>query len=290
LPGDYLRLVNRVRVSVIALTPPNVGIRATLSNAGVSRVVILDGDGFSTVTLQRNFEQVHFTVPVDATGQFATDAQPDLMNAFEGSGLETRWVFDLPRPANPIDFDSIADILVTFEYTALFSSALRERVIANLPARRTGERVFSMRYEFPDAWYDLFNAQPPTTPIEARFTITAADFPPNLDDIRMTNLVLQLRFADAVTQLDLDALSFTPASGGAAIDGGRAHLDADGVVSTRRANGHGWLRIVTGAAAAEPVGDWRLQFAAAAQPQFTKDVIEDILFAVSFDGRAPPWP
>nr|WP_245288254.1 hypothetical protein [Bradyrhizobium sp. Ec3.3] len=38
-------------MSVIALTPPNVGIRANLSNAGVSRVVIPDAGGFSTVTL-----------------------------------------------------------------------------------------------------------------------------------------------------------------------------------------------------------------------------------------------
>jgi hypothetical protein len=147
-----------------------------------------------------------------------------------------------------------------------------------------------MRYEFPDAWYDLFNAQPPTTPIEARFTMTAADFPPNLDDIRMTNLVLQVRFAGAVTQLYIDALSFTPASGGAAIDGGQAQLDPDGVASTRRANGSGWLRIVTGAPATAPVGDWRLRFTAAALPQFTADLIEDILFAVSFDGRPPAWP
>ena len=289
LPGDYLRLVHRVRVSVIALTPPNVGIRATLSNAGVSRVVIAATDGFSTVTLQRGFEQVSYTVPVDATGQFASDAQPDLLNAFEGSGVDTRWVFDLPRPAIPIDFSSIADILVTLEYTALHSSTLRERVIANLPARRTGERVYSMRYEFPDAWYDLFNAQPPAAPIEARFTTTAADFPPNLDDIRMTNLVLQVRFADAVTQLKIDALSFTPASGGAAIDGGPAQLNADGVTSTR-SNGGGWLRIVSPPAGIGPAGEWRLRFAAAAQPQFTPDVIQDILFAVSFDGRAPPWP
>jgi hypothetical protein len=288
LPGHYLRLVNRVRVSVIALTPPNVGIRATLSNAGVSRVVIPDGDGFSTVTLQRGFEQVSFTVPVDATGQFATDAQPEFRNTFEGSGLETLWLFDLPRPANPIDFGSVADILITFEYTALFSSALRESVIAKLPARPTGERVFSMRYEFPDAWYDLFNAQPPAAPIEASFTVTASDFPPNLDDINMTNLVLQVRFAGAVVPIHIDALSFTPASGGPPLDGGGTQLDPDGVASTRRSNGNGWLRIVNGSIA--PSGDWRLRFSAAALPQFTTDVIEDILFAVSFDGRAPAWP
>jgi hypothetical protein len=77
---------------------------------------------------------------------------------------------------------------------------------------------------------------------------------------------------------------------GAALDGGGAHLDADGVAITRWANGSSWLGIVNGPAGAAPSGDWRLRFTAAAEPQFTTDVIEDILFAVSFDGRVPAWP
>ena len=34
-PGHYLRLIQRVRVSVIALVPTTEGIRATLSNTGI---------------------------------------------------------------------------------------------------------------------------------------------------------------------------------------------------------------------------------------------------------------
>ena len=33
-PGHYLRLIKRVRMSVIALIPPNDGIHATLSTTG----------------------------------------------------------------------------------------------------------------------------------------------------------------------------------------------------------------------------------------------------------------
>ena len=39
-PGHYLRLLRRVRTSVIALVPPSQGIRATLGYRGPSRVVI----------------------------------------------------------------------------------------------------------------------------------------------------------------------------------------------------------------------------------------------------------
>lgn len=44
-PGHYLRLIKRVRTSVIALIPPLEGIKATLSTTGISRVVI-GGDLF----------------------------------------------------------------------------------------------------------------------------------------------------------------------------------------------------------------------------------------------------
>ena len=73
-------------------------------------------------------------------------------------------------------------------------------------------------------------------------------------------------------------------------DGGHARLDDAGVVSTRFANGAGWQAIVTGAATLEPIGDWRLQFAADALPLFHDGETEDVLFTIGFDGRTPPWP
>ena len=39
-PGHYLRLIRRVRTCVIAFVPTTEGIRAMLSNTGISRVVI----------------------------------------------------------------------------------------------------------------------------------------------------------------------------------------------------------------------------------------------------------
>jgi hypothetical protein len=62
------------------------------------------------------------------------------------------------------------------------------------------------------------------------------------------------------------------------------------VISTRYANGAGWGAIVTGAAAIEPVGDWRLRFAAPAIANFTAGDVEDVLFTLAFDGQVPPWP
>ena len=42
--------------------------------------------------------------------------------------------------------------------------------------------------------------------------------------------------------------------------------------------------------AVEPIGDWRLRFAAPAVAEFTAGDVEDVLFTLAFDGQVPPWP
>ena len=56
-PGHYLRLIKRVRVSMIALVPPVRGVRATLSASGLSRVIVA-GDEFVPVLLSRSPEAI----------------------------------------------------------------------------------------------------------------------------------------------------------------------------------------------------------------------------------------
>ncbi len=45
----------------------------------------------------------------------------------------------MPKASNPIDYDSIADVLVTVEYTALDSETNRQQVLQNLDPERSGE-------------------------------------------------------------------------------------------------------------------------------------------------------
>jgi hypothetical protein len=98
-PGHYLRLIRGVKVSVIALIPPGIGIRATLSSLGTSRVVLGDGR-FDVGTIRRAPESVALTSPLGATGLFELDAQPELMVPFESMGFDTAWELRMPRAAN----------------------------------------------------------------------------------------------------------------------------------------------------------------------------------------------
>jgi hypothetical protein len=72
-PGHYLRLIRRVRLSMVALIPPTQSIKATLSSTGVSRVVV-GGDVYQTIVLRREPESVALTSPLNASGLF--DLEP----------------------------------------------------------------------------------------------------------------------------------------------------------------------------------------------------------------------
>ena len=154
-PGHYLRLITRVRTSVIALIPPIDGIKATLKTTGISRVVIDAGGTFQIVEPRRPPESVALTSPRDATGLFELIPQSqEKLFPFESMGVETSWELEMPKAANFFDYSSIADVLVTVEYTALNSADYRRQVIEELDRSISAERPFSFRHELADQRYD----------------------------------------------------------------------------------------------------------------------------------------
>jgi hypothetical protein len=72
-----------------------------------------------------------------------------MLRPFEGMGVDTTWQLELPKAANPFDYRSIADVLLTIEYTVLDNREYREDVVRSLDATFSGDRSFSVRNEFP---------------------------------------------------------------------------------------------------------------------------------------------
>lgn len=234
-PGHYLRTLRRVRTSVIALVPPAQGIRATLSCLGTSRVTIA-GDVFQTVPVWHAPQSVALSSPRDATGLFELDTQPELLLPFEGIGIDTRWELRMPKAANPFSYDTLADVLITLDYTALDSADYREQVLQTLRPTVSGERPLSFRHQFADQWYDLHNPDQSATPMAVRFRTTRADFPPNLDNVRIQQILLYfVRAGTGVFEVPVTALRFAE-EGGEGFMGGGA-VSVDGIISTRRGNG-----------------------------------------------------
>ena len=234
-PGHYMRLIKRVRLSVAALIPPSQGIRASLVNNGLTRVVTSDL-GFPTVVIRQDPEMVALTSPSSSTGVFELDMQSEMLMPFEGSGVDSTWFLELPRAANPIDFDSLVDVILTIEYTARYSAELRERVVKAMPTTASGVRTVSVRRDLPDTWYEMANGAAPTAIIAVTLGRTA--FPLGITEVRVTEVSVSSVMTNGVDGEFRSDLSIVLADGTARKG---AMLDSlGGIVSTRRSTGAAW--------------------------------------------------
>ncbi len=262
--------------------PPTQGIKATLSASGVSRVVT-GGDVFQEVVVRRDPELVALSSPTNATGLFELDPQSEMLRPFEAMGVDISWELQMPKAANPFDYRTIADVLITIEYTALNSFDYRQQVIQGLDRTVSADRPFSIREQFPDQWYDLHNPDGTAAPMKIRFTTTRDDFPPNVEDssLKVQHLVLFIVRADGATsEVQVDHLHLK--QGNSRIEAGGA-TSVDGIISTRTGS---WSPII----GAVPVGEWELALDEQTKEMFEEEKIEDILFIITYSGTTPEWP
>ncbi|MFV2055919.1 MAG: LamG-like jellyroll fold domain-containing protein [Thiohalomonadales bacterium] len=286
-PGHYLRLIKRVRVSVVALIPPTQGIRATLTSSGLSQVVTTDGNVFRVSQIRRTPEMIAFTSPMNATGMFELQQENEMLLPFEGMGVDTMWELRLPKAANPFDFDTIANVLVTIDYTAFHNFDYQQLVIRELDNTYRGEQAYSFRQDFPDLWYDLNNSNPEDSTISLQLETRRESFPPNLSELKIDHVILYFsRVDDATFEVQLTDLRFKaqgslepedPSYGGA--------QSIEGIISTRRGS---WTPLI-----GKPLfGTWTFEFPNTEQflSRIKDEKITDILFVISYSGDTPAWP
>jgi hypothetical protein len=291
-PGHYLRLIRGVRLTVVALVPPLDGIHATLTNAGISKVML--GPPFTETTIRANPEQAAYSGAYQASGVFQLDYQGEYRMPFEGSGVETDWVLELPRAANAFDFRTIADVILTIDYTALSDDTYRRRKQLELGNNRSGERALSFKFNYPDIWYQLHNPEAYAQPMVVEFDIRAGDFPANIAAPTNDQIMLYLlrrdgaAFEVAGIVLELDYLD---AAGAAQSVAAPAAGTTNGVIATRRpdANGNHPWNLFKGKPA---LGRWRIRWpdTAAMRAQWTQQDIVDVAFVISYTGAVPGWP
>jgi hypothetical protein len=300
-PGLYLRLIRRVRASVIALIPPVEGIRATLSTTGISRVVV-GPEPFQTVAIRREPETIALSVPIGGTGVFENDAPGDMYLPFEGNGVDSTWEFRLPRAANRFDYDSLSDVLISFDFLALNNYDYGRTVIQQLKPQVQADLAFSLKNDFPDAWYDLNNPELLEEPqrFVLQLRVAPNDIPANLDHIRVDNVAVRLCSTDTILQtFTMASLKRTDTPGAAPAEGGSVRA-IDGVISTRNANGSPWQPLVGGGAGGPgptPFGDWELNLRSpepadipALQEALSAGQLTDIQLVLTYSADTPPWP
>lgn len=289
-PGHYLRLIATVRVSVIALIPPVQGIKATLVSNGISRVVI-PGNVFSSQIIQRSPEEIALTSPLNATGLFAltpgTTSTDQMLLPFQDSGVAMQWQFLMPKAANFFDYSSVADVQISIDYTALNDANYRTQVIQNMDPAYSADRPYSFVNELADAWFNLNNPDQTATPMTVQWTTSLQDFPPNLTNVTIAQVILYFQMVDgSTTEVPVNHLQFTPTGASAPLGG--ASQTVNQVISTRRANGAAWLAMI----GKTPAGLWELALpnTPAVRNLFVQNQIVDILFDITYSGLTPPWP
>jgi hypothetical protein len=275
-----------VRVSVIALTPPTEGIKAELRNSGLSRVVT-GGPPFQTEVIRRDPESITLSSAQNDAGVFQLKPEGEMLMPFEKTGVDTSWELRMPEAANAFDYDTIADVLITINYTALQSDTYRQQVVKRLDPEQSGQRAFSFSDEFADPWYDLHNPTQTDDPMTVRFQTRREDFPPNLADVEIENVLLYYVTKDGADAEELKTtLNFTPVDGQGAVGGEATPVEQR--ISTRRGNGSPWMPMV----GKSVEGEWELSLPDTAKVKriFDEEKIEDILFVVTYEGRSPEWP
>jgi hypothetical protein len=182
--------------------------------------------------------------------------------------------------------------LITIEYTALNSFDYRQQVIQQLDTKLSADRSFSFRHQLADQWYDLHNPEQMATPLVVRFRTTDTDFPPNVDDLKIQQVLLYFARANGGSDdVSVTHLHFTEKGGGALVGGGAKSID--GVISTRKGNASSWTSMIGKA----PIWEWELSLKSSnagddqtIRALFKNEDIEDMLLVITYSGRTPEWP
>ncbi len=278
-PGHYLRLIKRVKVTVIGLISPVEGIKASLSNSGLSHAITKNGVMFERTPIKRDPESISFTSAIDATGVFELNQISSKLNPFESIGVDTTWELSLPKAANFFDYDTIADVLFTIEYTALESFDYRKVLLKDMDPEIDAVRAYNFTNQFADQWYDLNNPLTNNTPVTVNFETTLSDFPANLTDIGIKGATL---FFIPATQKDIGEVDNETIDLTFTYDGKEETiLDDEPIVNN--------IIDVTSGFIETPLGNWKMLLPEKVVRKIVSKEISDILFVIKYKATTPEW-
>lgn len=212
-PGQYKRIIKSVRLTIPCVTGPYTSIGATLSLASsqLRREASNNPsvESLPSVPLQQANSSIATSTAVNDGGVFELNFRDERYLPFEGAGAISEWNLGLPEQIRQFDYDTISDVIIHVSYTALYSKTFKGTVEGLIVERLNANglfRMFSLRYEFSDAFHRLLAATelPQTCYIE----IGSQHFPAFLGghDPEMTEVTVFVN-SKADDPINLDALS-----------------------------------------------------------------------------------
>jgi hypothetical protein len=211
-PGQYLRRLRSVALTIPCVTGPYTGVNATLTLTSAMvrtqpaeasyrpqpaaaqpndpTVVVSPAAAAGTQTIVTSTGQAD-------SGLFEVNLRDERWLPFEGQGAISTWNLTLDPRDNNFDFTTITDVILHVRYTArgagdqTAANNVREQLKPSDP--RT--ILISVRNTFPDSWYAFFNPGAQATEQTLSLPLTARVFPyTNLGDgtAQIQNLAMYL--------------------------------------------------------------------------------------------------
>jgi hypothetical protein len=190
-PGQYLRRIKTIAVSIPAVTGPFTTIHAKLSllRSSVRTSSLLgdqyaradDGDDSRFRDFAGAIQSVVTSSAQNDSGVFELNLRDERRLPFEGAGAVSTWRLEIPGDIPQFDLESISDVVLHMRYTAREAGNLRAPALAHikddvLTDPDTLERLFSLPYDFGEAWR-AFGAAPNDAARTLELEVTQDHFP-----------------------------------------------------------------------------------------------------------------
>jgi len=249
-PGTYARRLETVELEVEGVLPAG-GVHGTLTNAGISRYRTEDINNLKVrIQPKETIVLSEYRVRNDA---LIFPADPRQLKLFEGAGVESTWVVELPRFSNDLDYRAISDIRLTFYCKAKYDRNLEAAVraqLAALPGSQQAGRLIPLRWTFPDAFFHFQDTG------RLVFSLTPLDFPYNIVDPQIRQVGIVMVTDPGVNPTGWQVRLQVPAAPDTLI----APATAEGTVIAD--NGHPWEPLQTG----KVIGDYIVELRADENP------------------------
>jgi hypothetical protein len=172
-PGQYMRRIKTVSLSIPCITGPYTSVHCKLSLLRSSiRFSSLKGDDYARSTTDDDSRFRDFTGAIQSivtstaqndNGLFELNFRDERYLPFEGAGAISSWRLDLSKDLPQFDMESISDVIFHIRYTAREAGHLKTDAITYLKENVLElphglVQLFSLSSDFSNAWYNFTSA------------------------------------------------------------------------------------------------------------------------------------
>ena len=163
-PGQYLRRIRSVRITMPAVTGPHTSVNATLAMTQnkIRKSTSVGKDYAEVAGTDPRFlydfakiQSIATSTGIEDPGVFELRFDDRRLMPFEGAGAVGSWRLEMEQALNRFDLHSLSDVVLHIEYTARSGAALLEQAARAAQAASTepkAHRLVRLSHEFPNAW------------------------------------------------------------------------------------------------------------------------------------------